>query len=164
MAIVGSGPAGLTAAWQLARQGYKVKIFEAAAKPGGFLRLAIPAYRLPPEVVDQDIGNVTALGRRDRDQLADHRRRGAPRATATRRYCSPPARQRSTPLGVDGDGAEGVMTGVDFLRAVKLGEALDLHGKDVVVVGGGNVAMDSARTARRLGAASVTVAYRRGRD
>ena len=62
VAIVGSGPAGLTAAWQLARKGYGVKIFEAAPKAGGFLRLAIPAYRLPSEVVERDIANVTALG------------------------------------------------------------------------------------------------------
>ena len=162
VAVVGSGPAGLTAAWQLARQGYAVKIFEAAAKPGGFLRLAIPAYRLPPEVVDQDISNVTALGVEiatgtavtDLAALHDDGYEAVLLATGT---------QRSTPLGVPGDDAAGIMTGVDFLRGVKLGEAPDLTGKKVVVVGGGNVAMDSARTARRLGAPSVTVAYRRGR-
>ncbi|HEY5520266.1 MAG TPA: FAD-dependent oxidoreductase [Candidatus Limnocylindrales bacterium] len=162
VAIVGSGPAGLTAAWQLARKGYEVKIFEAAAKAGGFLRLAIPAYRLPPEVVDQDISNVTAIGVEiatnsqvsDLAALHDEGYEAVLLATGT---------QRSTPLGVPGDDAPGVTTGVDFLVGVKLGEALDVHGKNVVVVGGGNVAMDSARTARRLGAASVTVAYRRGR-
>jgi heterodisulfide reductase subunit A len=162
VAIVGSGPAGLTAAWQLARKGYEVKIFEAAAKPGGFLRLAIPAYRLPQEVVDQDISNVTALGVEiatsspvtDLAALHDQGFHAVLLATGT---------QRSTPLGVPGDDASGVTTGVDFLRGVKLGDSPDLTDKNVVVVGGGNVAMDSARTARRLGAASVTVAYRRGR-
>ena len=162
VAIVGSGPAGLTAAWQLARKGYEVKIFEAAAKPGGFLRLAIPAYRLPQEVVDQDISNVTAIGVEiatdlpvtDFAALHEQGYEAVLLATGT---------QRSTPLGIPGGDAGGVVTGVDFLRDVKLGNASDLHGKHVVVVGGGNVAMDSARTARRLGAASVTVAYRRGR-
>ena len=162
VAIVGSGPAGLTAAWQLARKGYEVKIFEAAAKAGGFLRLAIPAYRLPPEVVDQDISNVTGIGVEiatnspvsDLAALHDEGFEAVLLATGT---------QRSTPLGVPGDDAPGVTTGVDFLVGVKLGKALDLTGKKVVVVGGGNVAMDSARTARRLGAESVTVAYRRGR-
>ena len=163
VAIVGSGPAGLTAAWQLARKGYEVKIFEAAKKPGGFLRTAIPAYRLPPEVVDDDIANVTAIGVEiatdspvtDLSALHDDGYEAVLLATGT---------QRSTPLGVPGDDAQGVTTGVDFLRDVKLGGARDLNGMHVVVVGGGNVAMDSARTARRLGAASVTVAYRRGRE
>ena len=79
VAIVGSGPAGLTAAWQLARKGYSVKIHEAAPKAGGFLRLAIPAYRLPSEVVEQDIANVTVARRRDRRELDRRRSRGAPR-------------------------------------------------------------------------------------
>ena len=68
--MVGSGPAGLTAAWQLARKGYGVKIFEAAPEPGGYLRLAIPSYRLPDAVVERDIDNVRASWRRDRDELA----------------------------------------------------------------------------------------------
>jgi len=163
VAIVGSGPAGLTAAWQLARKGYRVRIFEAAPVPGGFLRLAIPSYRLPPEVVEQDIDNVRALGVEivtstrvdDLDALKAEGFDAVLVATGT---------HRSTSLGVPGEDRLGVLGGTDFLRQVKLGQPLDLAGKRVVVVGGGNVAMDAARTARRLGAASVTVAYRRGRD
>ncbi|HMJ79835.1 MAG TPA: FAD-dependent oxidoreductase, partial [Candidatus Dormibacteraeota bacterium] len=163
IAIVGSGPAGLTAAWQLARKGYRVRIFEAAPVPGGFLRLAIPSYRLPPEVVEQDIDNVRALGVEivtstrvdDLDALKADGYEAVLVATGT---------HRSTSLGVPGEDRLGVLGGTDFLRQVKLGQPLDLAGKRVVVVGGGNVAMDAARTARRLGAASVTVAYRRGRD
>jgi heterodisulfide reductase subunit A-like polyferredoxin len=163
VAIVGSGPAGLTAAWQLARGGYKVTIFEAAAEPGGFLRHAIPAYRLPREVVAQDIANVTAIGVeivtnhpvRDLEALKAEGFDAVLVATGT---------PRPMGLGVPGEDAEGVMTGLTFLRNVSLGEVPDLTGKTVVVVGGGNVAMDAARTARRLGTTAARVAYRRGRD
>ncbi|MEO8273120.1 MAG: FAD-dependent oxidoreductase [Chloroflexota bacterium] len=162
VAIVGSGPAGLTAAWQLARKGYAVRILESAPKAGGFLRLAIPAYRLPSEVVERDIANVTALGVEiavntpveDLVALHDEGYDAVLVATGT---------PLSTRLGVPGDQLDGVMGGVPFLRAVKLGEGMDLTGKRVVVIGGGNVAMDTARTARRLGAADVTVVYRRTR-
>ncbi len=162
VAVVGSGPAGLTAAWQLARRGYGVKIFEAAPVAGGFLRLAIPGYRLPPEVVDQDISNVTAIGveiatNSPVTDLEALRRDGYDAvlvATGT---------PLSTSLNVPGEKLEGVLPGLAFLRATKLGSGADLTGKRVVVVGGGNVAMDAARTAVRMGAAEMTVAYRRGR-
>jgi len=163
VAIVGSGPAGLTAAWQLARLGYQVRILEAEAQPGGFLRHALPTYRLPQEVVEQDIANVTALGVEivtstrvdDLEELKAEGYDAVLLATGT---------PRSTSLGVPGEDADGVLTGLDFLRQVALGEAPDLAGKRVVVVGGGNVAMDTARAVWRLGAAKTTVAYRRGRD
>jgi len=163
VAVVGSGPAGLTAAWQLARQGYRVKIFEAAPVAGGFLRLAIPAYRLPPEVVEQDISNVTGIGVEiavnspvtDLDALRRDGFDAVLVATGT---------PLSTALNVPGETLEGVVSGLKFLRATKLGSEGHLAGKRVVVVGGGNVAMDAARTAVRLGAASTTVAYRRGRE
>jgi heterodisulfide reductase subunit A len=163
VAVVGSGPAGLTAAWQLARQGYGVKIFEAAPVAGGFLRLAIPAYRLPPEVVEQDISNVTGIGVEiatnspvtDLDALRRDGFDAVLVATGT---------PLSTGLNVPGEKLEGVLSGLQFLRATKLGSGVDLSGKRVVVVGGGNVAMDTARTAVRLGAADTTVAYRRGRE
>ncbi|MGE5235613.1 MAG: FAD-dependent oxidoreductase, partial [Acidobacteriota bacterium] len=162
VAIVGSGPAGLTAAWQLARKGYAVRILEAAPEPGGFLRLAIPSYRLPVQVVERDIDNVRALGVeiqtgtpvRDLAALKAEGYDAVLVATGT---------PRSANLGVPGEDRLGVMGGPDFLRKVKLGAPVELTGKRVVVVGGGNVAMDAARVARRLGAASVTVAYRRGR-
>jgi heterodisulfide reductase subunit A-like polyferredoxin len=162
VAIVGSGPAGLTAAWQLARTGYAVRIYEAAPEPGGYLRLAIPSYRLPAEVVEHDIDNVRALGVeiltgapvRDLAALKDEGYDAVLLATGT---------PRSTGLGVPGEDRLGVMGGTDFLRKIKLDEPMELAGRRVVVVGGGNVAMDTARVARRLGAASVTVAYRRGR-
>jgi heterodisulfide reductase subunit A len=163
VAIVGSGPAGLTAAWQLARRGYGVRIFEAASVVGGFLRLAIPAYRLPPEVVDQDIANVTAIGVqismgtpiRDLDGLKADGYDAVLVATGT---------PHSKPLGVPGDHLDSVLAGVSFLRSAKLGQSPELRGKRVVIVGGGNVAIDAARTAIRLGALETLVAYRRSRD
>jgi heterodisulfide reductase subunit A-like polyferredoxin len=163
VAIVGSGPAGLTAAWQLARGGYAVKIFEREAKPGGFLRHAIPGYRLPEAVVDQDIRNVTALGVEIAtgapvSDLLDLREQGFDAvllATGT---------PESVTLGIPGEQLRGVISGLEFLRDVRLGRMPDLSGKRVAVIGGGNVAMDAARTARRLGAGDTLVAYRRGRE
>jgi len=154
VAIVGSGPAGLTAAWQLARQGYQVKIFEAAPKPGGMLSLAIPAYRLPSEVVEEDLRNVTDLGVEivtdtRVENLEELRRQGFDAilvATGT---------PRAVKLNVPGEELQGVIGSLDFLRAVKVGTPPDLKGKDVVVIGGGNVAIDVSRTARRLGTRSV---------
>ncbi|MHB8869313.1 MAG: FAD-dependent oxidoreductase [Thermoleophilia bacterium] len=154
VAVVGSGPAGLTAAWQLALKGYGVKIFEAAPQAGGMLRLGIPAYRLPNEVIDADIANVTAIGVEIEtdakvDDVAGLRQQGFDAvlvATGT---------HRAAGLRVPGEDKEGVTSALEFLRAVKLGQDVDLKGKRVLVVGGGNVAIDAARSARRLGAASV---------
>ncbi len=163
VAVVGSGPAGLTAAWQLARQGYRVKIFEADKEPGGFLRYALPTYRLPQEVVEQDIRNVTALGVeietnhpvQDLDALKLDGYDAVLVATGT---------PLSSSMGVPGEQLRGVLGGLDFLRDVRHGTIPDLKGKRVVIVGGGNVAMDAARTSRRLGATETLVAYRRGRE
>jgi heterodisulfide reductase subunit A len=147
VAVVGSGPAGLTAAWLLARKGYGVTILEAAPVPGGALRLAIPSYRLPAEVVERDVANVTALGVeietgvRVDDPAALEGFDAVVVATGT---------PRAAKLRVPGE--ERSLPALDFLRDVKLGSAPDLQGKTVAVVGGGNVAIDTARTARRLGA------------
>ncbi len=158
VAVVGSGPAGLTAAWLLGRKGHHVKIFEAGPEPGGALRLAIPSYRLPVEVVERDIANLKEVGAEivtgsRVDDLAALRREGFDAvlvATGT---------PLAAKLGVPGeDELSGVRPALGFLREIKLGQAPDLSGQSVVVVGGGNVAIDAARSALRLGAQAVHLA------
>ena len=155
VAIVGSGPAGLTAAWHLARKGYEVTILEAASQPGGMLRLALPPYRLPNEVVDEDVANVTDAGRQDRHR---HPGRGPggpqePRATTPSWWPSAPTWPPSCACPARTCAAS--CAPPSSCKAAKLGEPLEVEGKRVVVIGGGNVAIDAARTALRLGAASV---------
>ncbi len=155
VAIVGSGPAGLTAAWHLRLLGHEVTIYEAGPVAGGALGLTIPSYRLPSEVVAEDVGNVTAIGVgielnhrvSDLGALGDRGFDAVLVATGT---------PRSGRLGVEGEDLPQVVPSLDFLEASKLGRGLDVRERRVVVVGGGNVAIDAARTARRLGSAAVT--------
>ncbi len=154
VAIVGSGPAGLTAAWQLRLKGYGVKIFEAANELGGMLRLGIPAYRLPNHVVDDDVANVTAIGVETAtgvkvENLEELRAAGYDAVLLATGTHAPAT------IGVPGEQLMGVNDSLDFLRSAKIGPVPNVKGKRVVVVGGGNVAIDAARTALRLGAASV---------
>jgi heterodisulfide reductase subunit A-like polyferredoxin len=156
VAIIGSGPAGLTAAWHLARKGYEVKIFEAAPLPGGMLRLALPPYRLPGEIVDQDVANVTDLGVtiETNSRVEDLE---AVRAQGFDAILVAIGTHLGTRLRVPGEDLHGVTRATEFLKSAKLGEPLEVEGKRVVVIGGGNVAIDAARTALRLKAASVQV-------
>ena len=152
VAIVGSGPAGLTAAWHLARKGYEVTIFEAASQPGGMLRLALPPYRLPNEVVDEDVANVTEVGVKIvTDARVDDLE--ALKAEGYDALLLAIGTHQATKLRVKGEDLPGVMRAADFLKAAKLGEETDVKDKRVVVIGGGNVAIDVARTALRQGAA-----------
>jgi NADPH-dependent glutamate synthase beta subunit-like oxidoreductase/NAD-dependent dihydropyrimidine dehydrogenase PreA subunit len=165
VAVVGGGPAGMSAAFYLARLGYPVTVLEAMPVPGGMMAIGIPEYRLPREVLQEEIARIVGLGvelRLDtamgRDfTLGDLEREGfkavflATGASKSRR------------LGVPGDGLGGVIPATLFLKQVNLGEHPRLSGP-VVVVGGGSTAMDAARSALRSGASSVTIAYRRGRE
>jgi len=164
VAIVGSGPAGLTAAYFLAREGYRVTVFEALPVAGGMLRVGIPDYRLPPAVLEKEIRAITRLGVEiklntalGRDFTVDNLFSRGFKAV----YLAVGA-HKSLKLNIPGEEADGVIPGVDFLRQVNLRELTSIKGK-VVIVGGGDVAIDAARSALRLGAAQVTILYRRTR-
>ena len=162
VAIVGSGPAGLSAAYFLARRGTRVTIFEAGPEAGGMLRHGIPPFRLPREVVDRDIRNVTALGVEIRTRspvasLASLKARGFDATFLAL------GTMEGQDLGIPGTDLPGVYESMDFLAAGNAGNRLDVEGKRVAVIGGGNVAIDSARMALRMRAGKVTIFYRRGR-
>jgi NADH-quinone oxidoreductase subunit F len=165
IAIVGAGPAGLTCAYFLARLGYKPKVFEAEPRPGGMLIQTIPAYRLPREELAREIRMIERLGveletdsRLGRDftlkSLKDEGYDavfigvGAPKGSKMR---------------IPGEDADGVADAIQFLREYNLRGSVKV-GENVAVVGGGNAAVDAARTAVRLGAKTVTILYRRTRD
>lgn len=162
IAIVGGGPSGLTCAYFCALMGHEVHVLEMRKQLGGMMRYGIPAYRFPRERLDEDIraivsaGNVTVHTECRID--AEGMRRLSEEYDAV--YVAIGAQGGKT-LKLDGADAEGVMSAVDLLTKIGDGDYPDFTGKNVVVVGGGNVAMDCARTSVRAGAASVTVAYRR---
>ncbi len=162
VAIVGSGPAGLSAAYFLARKGTLVTIFEAGPEAGGMLRHGIPPFRLPREVVDRDIRNITALGVeiRTRTPVTSLASLAAQGFDATFLALGT---MEGQDLGIPGADLPGVYESMDFLAAGNAGKTLDVEGKRVAVIGGGNVAIDSARVALRMGAGNVTIFYRRGR-
>ena len=161
VAIVGSGPAGLACAYYLRKLGYQVTIFEAHPELGGMLRVGIPQYRLPREVVDTEIKRLTRMGVEIRtntrvvslDLLFELGYKAI--------FITIGAHQ-SLRMGIEGEESPGVIDGATFLREVNLGLKPSL-GERVAVVGGGNVAMDAARAAVRLGASKVSVLYRRSR-
>ena len=162
IAIVGGGPSGLTCAYFCALMGHEVHVLEMRKQLGGMMRYGIPAYRFPRERLDEDIraivsaGNVTVHTECRID--AEGMRRLSEEYDAV--YVAIGAQGGKT-LKLEGADAEGVMSAVDLLTKIGDDEYPDFTGKNVVVVGGGNVAMDCARTSVRAGAASVTVAYRR---
>ncbi|MDR2017400.1 MAG: FAD-dependent oxidoreductase [Syntrophobacterales bacterium] len=164
VAVIGAGPAGLACAHDCAQEGHDVTVFEALPEPGGMLRYAIPEYRLPKAELSKEISYIEKLGvtikcglEIGKDiTLEDVKNEyealfigtGAPKGLL---------------LGIEGEGFSGVIDGIRFLRAVNSGEAVST-GNNVVVVGGGNTAVDCARTAKRVGGEPVTLIYRRTRD
>ena len=164
VAIVGAGPAGLTAARDLVGLGYSVTVFEALPVAGGMPRVGIPEYRLPRDVVQREVDAITALGVELRTNCALGRdfTLESLRADGYSAVFLAIGAHRSARLGIPGEEAPSVLGAVDFLREVALGRRTCLSGR-VVVVGGGNTAIDAARTALRLGAEQVTLLYRRSR-
>ena len=161
IAIVGSGPAGLSCAYQLARRGYPVTLFEAFSKPGGMLRYGIPAYRLPRDVMDKEIQRILDLGVELKLNCAIGR--DIPYEQLQKEYKAifvGIGAHKGKLLGIEGEEAPNVISGQEFLNRVNSGESIDV-GDKVLVVGGGDTAIDAARVSKRIGARDVTIVYRR---
>jgi len=160
IAIIGSGPAGLSCAYQLSRRGYRVTVFEAFSKPGGMLRYGIPQYRLPRNVLDAEIQRILDLGVDlkcntivGKDVSLEQLRQ------EYKAIFVGIGAHKGLNLGVPGEDAGNVFSGTEFLNRTNSGESIRI-GNKVVVIGGGDTAIDAARVSRRLGA-DVTVLYRR---
>ncbi len=162
VAIIGSGPAGLAAAYFLAKDGYRATIFEALPVVGGMLAVGIPEYRLPRKVLEKEVEGIKRLGVEIKtntpigkdltiDDIFQQGYKAVFIATGA---------HRSQKLGIPGEDSEGVIHGVTFLRKLNLGTGVRV-GEKVAVIGGGNVAIDAARSVLRLGSQDVTILYRR---
>jgi heterodisulfide reductase subunit A len=164
IAVIGSGPAGLTAAYDLSLAGYPVTVFEGESEAGGMLRYGITAYRLPRDILDQEIDVLVRAGVEIRTgvkvggsvELSELLHDFDATLLAV-------GAQRGRKLGVEGEDGEGVEDALAFLRRVNAGDRPD-PGRSVLVIGGGSTAIEAARTARRLGAESVQILYRRSQD
>lgn len=163
--IIGGGPGGLTAAYYLAQMGHKVTVYEQRPKLGGMLRYGIPDYRLPQEVLERDIEHILTTGINvitdvsiGRDVTMEDIQKSYDAV-----YISIGA-HNDKKLGIEGEDAKNVVSAVSLLRRIHEGNAPDFTGKRICVIGGGNVSMDATRTAKRLGAESVTCVYRRRVD
>jgi len=165
VAVLGSGPAGLTVAYELSLKGYDVAVFESLSEPGGMLRKCIPDSRLPKQLLAREIQFIRDSGVNFKTEttvgkdlsFADLKKKGY------KAVFIGVGAQRSASLKIEGGDLKGVIHAIDFLWKVNFREGVEI-GKDVVVIGGGNVAMDAARTAMQLGAGEVTILYRRSRD
>ena len=162
VAIVGGGPSGLTAAYYLSLMGHKVTVFEQRKQLGGMLRYGIPNYRLPRKILDAEIASILSTGIEVKKEVSVGKDISMKELVegydAT--YIAIGA-HTDKKLGIEGEDAKGVVSAVEMLRAIGDEELPDYTGKRVVVIGGGNVAMDCARSSVRLGAESVSIVYRR---
>jgi NADH-quinone oxidoreductase subunit F len=163
IAIIGSGPAGLSCAFYLTRLGYKPVVFESLPVKGGMMQIGIPDYRLPKNMLDSEIKRIEDSG----VEIKVNSNIGTIKELKDNGFDAVfigIGAHESLKIGVPGEELPGVLGGIEFLREASLNEKFDLRSKKLVVVGGGSTAMDDARTARRLGAESVTVIYRRSKE
>jgi formate dehydrogenase major subunit len=165
VAIIGGGPAGLSAAYYLALEGHEVTILESGPELGGMLRYGIPEYRLPKAVLDKEINSITDLCREIRCNvcLGQDFTIDSLKSDGYEAIFLALGAQASQKMKVEGEDLPGILSGIGFLRDVALGQKVSL-GQKVAVIGGGNTAIDAARTALRLGTSDVTIVYRRSRD
>lgn len=163
VAIVGSGPAGLTCAYYLAIKGYQVTVFEKATELGGMLTTGIPSYRLPGNIVEAEIQHIRDMGvtLKTNVEIGTDVTVAQLRQEGYKAFFVAVGTQECVQLGIEGEDLDGVYPGLDYLRIVNRGEQVAL-GKNVAVIGGGNAAMDAVRMCRRLGAENAFIIYRRG--
>jgi NADH-quinone oxidoreductase subunit F len=159
VAIVGAGPAGLSAAWDLAREGFQVKVFEALPVAGGMLATGIPEYRLPKKMLNREIDTIRKLGVDIRLNMPVHDVESLFKDGFQAVFIATGA-HKGDKMGIPGEDLNGVFDAIDFLRAANLGRDIKV-GQRVAVVGGGNSAIDAARVALRKGAQEVHILYRR---
>jgi len=165
VAVIGAGPAGLAAAYELMKKGYRVTVFESSLHPGGMLRQGIPEFRLPKKLVDAEIEHIRDAG----VEIKTNVKIGEDLAfedlwkQGFKAIFLSVGAHKTRKLGVEGEDLKGVFDALSFLGQVNCGEKVNI-GDHVAVIGGGNVAIDSARTAVRLGAKEVSIFYRRSRD
>jgi len=167
VAVIGAGPAGLSCAYYLLLKGHAVTIFERRAKAGGMLRYGIPSYRLPRDILEREAGLIESLGAEIRYGI-EFGKDVTPESLKEEGFSAiflGVGSQKGWALGCAGEDAcqENILTGVEFLGRVEQARDVDLTGKRIVVVGGGNTAIDAARTSVRLGASQVEIVYRRGK-
>ncbi|MFW9909335.1 MAG: FAD-dependent oxidoreductase [Candidatus Thorarchaeota archaeon] len=160
VAVVGAGPGGISCAYQLARMGYPVTVFEKRSELGGLLKWAIPEYRLPRDILQEEIEWVAEHGVEFRSNVHIESLKQLKKQGFKAIFLATGA-SKSNKLSIPGEDSKGVYHAIDFLDRVASGEKVTV-GERVVVIGGGDAAIDSARTALRLGASEVTVVYRRG--
>ncbi|MBT8383305.1 MAG: FAD-dependent oxidoreductase, partial [Ignavibacteria bacterium] len=163
VAIIGAGPAGLSCAYQLARRGYSVTVFEAFSKPGGMLRYGIPEYRLPTEILDKEIKRIEDFGVEIKcDQIIGKDIAYEKIQEDFNAIFVGIGAHKGKLLGIPNEDATNVYTGTEFLNRINSGEKIEV-GNNVLVIGGGDTAIDAARVSKRLGA-DVTVVYRRTKN